>query len=97
MARKSLSDQVMEELDRAAGLLRSVADSVDPIIGHLLGAVQESHHRIETMCLASKQRTVDQFLGDIGREVVEIAKNDPPATTRRPRTAHKAPRSPKGS
>jgi hypothetical protein len=97
MARKSLSDQVLEEVDRARGLLGSLQDSSDPIPAILIGAVLESLHRVETMCIASKQRTVDQFLGDVGREAVEITKNAPPATTRRPRTAHKAPRAPKAS
>lgn len=66
MVRKSLSSQVIEELDRAGGLLRSVMDSVDPIIGHLLGAVAESHQRIETMCLAARQASVNDRLKDPG-------------------------------
>ena len=64
MARKSLSSQVIEELDRARGLLRSVADSVDPIIGHLLGAVDESMNRIEGMCLRARQSDVNAVLAD---------------------------------
>lgn len=62
MARRSLSSQVIEELDRANGLLRSVADSVDPIIGHLLGAVQDSHQRIQDMCLAARTSPADALL-----------------------------------
>ncbi len=66
MARKSLSSQVIEELDRGRGLLNSVQDSVDPIIGHLLGAVLESMNRIETMCLAARQSDVNAVLRDPG-------------------------------
>jgi len=40
--------------------LRSVQDSVDPIIGHLLDEVQVSMHRIESMCLAAKQRQANE-------------------------------------
>lgn len=92
MARKSLSSQVIEELDRANGLLRSVADSVDPIIGHLLGAVNESHRRIETMCLAARQTDVNAVLAD---PPVDVRDKDVPATAapvRRRSTSHKAPR-----
>jgi hypothetical protein len=94
MARKSLSSQVIEELDRAGGLLRSVADSVDPIIGHLLGAVMESHKRIETMCLAARQNAVNAVSSDTqsAEESVEV-----PTPVRRRTGAHKAPRVAKGA
>lgn len=90
MARKSLSSQVIEELDRAGGLLRSVADSVDPIIGHLLGAVEESHRRIETMCIQAQQQVVNAVTKDTTavQEVIE----DPKAQRRRT-PSHKAPAS----
>lgn len=94
MARKSLSSQVLEELDRAGGLLRSVADSVDPIIGHLLGAVAESHRRIETMCLAAMQRDANAITDPSPLAIVfegdklSQARSRKPASTRRP-TTHK--------
>ena len=46
MARKSLSSQVIEEIDRARGLLRPVQDITDPMTSHLVGAVLESLHRV---------------------------------------------------
>lgn len=87
MARKSLSSQVIEELDRANGLLRSVADSVDPIIAHLLGAVADSHRRIETMCIAARQTAVNAVTEDRPgvEETVEA-----PKPVRRRSGAHKA-------
>lgn len=92
MARKSLSSQVIEELDRANGLLSSVADSVDPIIGHLLGAVHESHRRIETMCIAARQQTVNAVTSDTqtAEETVEV-----PTPVRRRGGAHKAAPAPR--
>ena len=88
MARKSLSSQVIEELDRAGGLLRSVADSVDPIIGHLLGAVLESHARIERMCVQAQQQVVNAVTSD----TVAIQETiEDPKTPRRRTAAHKAP------
>lgn len=88
MARKSLSSQVIEELDRGSALLRSVADSVDPIIGHLLGAVMESHRRIETMCLQAQQQYVNGLTGSTPA-VVEAVED--PKGPRRRTPSHKAP------
>lgn len=92
MARKSLSSQVIEELDRASGLLRSVADSVDPIIGHLLGAVEESHRRIERMCVQAQQQYANAVTSDTPT-VVEVVED--PKTPRRRTGAHKAPATPR--
>ena len=64
MARKSLSSQVIEELDRARGILSSLQDSSDPIPGILIGSALESLHRIESMCLAARQGAVDAVLTD---------------------------------
>lgn len=97
MARKSLSSQVIEELDRAGGLLRSVADSVDPIIGHLLGAVEESHRRIETMCLAARQSAVNGALADPAVDVREKDVPAPAVPVRRRSTSHKATKATKGA
>ena len=91
MARKSLSSQVIEELDRASGLLRSVADSVDPIIAHLLGAVQQSHTRIESMCLNARQQVANAVTTDTQavEEVVNVPDGLKPV--RRRSTSHRAP------
>lgn len=87
MARKSLSSQVLEELDRAGGILRSVADSVDPVIAVLLGSVEESHRRIEGMCIAARQQVANAVTSDTqaAEEVIEA-----PAPTRRRSGAHAA-------
>lgn len=61
MARKSLSAQVIEEVDRARGLLAPVVEIVDPMTGHMVGAVLESLRRIETLCLAAHQRQANEI------------------------------------
>jgi hypothetical protein len=96
MARKSLSSQVIEEVDRARGLLRPVQDIVDPMTSHMVGAVLESLHRIETMCLATMQQQANAvtdpsplaivFAGD----KLDQARHKAPATTKRPSRARKA-------
>jgi hypothetical protein len=93
MARKSLSSQVIEELDRARGLLNSVVPSVDPIIGHLLGAVVESMDRIEGMCLRARQADANTVLAD--PVAADVMKRSAVASTKRPAstTGHRAPRS----
>lgn len=96
MARKSLSSQVIEEVDRARGLLRPVQDIVDPMTSHMVGAVLESLHRVETMCLAAMQTNANTitdpsplatvFAGD----KLDQARHKAPATTKRPSRARKA-------
>lgn len=95
MARKSLSAQVLEEVERANGTLRSVADSVDPIIAVLLDNVAESHRRIQGLCLAAAQRSVNAALGDAPTDDREKSVPVAAAPTRRRTAAHKAPRKPK--
>lgn len=76
MARKSLSSQVIEEVDRARGLLAPIQDITDPMTSHLVGAVLMSLQRIETMCLSSMQKAMDSVLaGNPLREVdvVQVA------------------------
>lgn len=94
MARKSLSAQVLEEVDRAAGLLRPVQDIVDPMTSHMVGAVLESLHRVETMCIAARQSAVNAVTS--GSQATEEVVPEP-ATPRRRATAHKAPRAVKGA
>lgn len=90
MARKSLSSQVIEEVDRARGLLKPVQDIVDPMTAHMVGQALESLHRIETMCLSSKQRDVNAALAD---SPLAIAFGDDALSKARTRkaTPHKAP------
>ena len=88
MARKSLSSQVIEELDRARGMLSSLQDSSDPIPAILIGTVLESLHRIETMCLAARQSSVDDLVRDNVVEVPIVATR----AVQEPATTHKRTR-----
>jgi len=88
MARKSLSSQVIEEVDRARGLLRPIQDITDPMTSHLIGAVLESLHRVESMCLAAMQSAMDAVVRDT--LTLQDVPGEP-ATPRRRSGAHKAP------
>lgn len=92
MARKSLSSQIIEEVDRARGLLKPVQDIVDPMTAHMVGAVLESLTRIEGMCLRSMQNVVNAVLEDrsVDQPIVETAADTAPVKRRS--TSHKAPR-----
>lgn len=92
VARRSLSAQVIEEIDRARGLLGPVKDIVDPMTAHMVGAVLESLHKVEGMCLNATRVKVAGYLG--GQDVVEeLGPEDPTeAPVRRRSGAHKAPR-----
>jgi hypothetical protein len=95
MTRKSLSDQVLEEIDRAGGLLRPVQDIVDPMTSHMVGAVLESLHRVETMCLAAKRQQAAENLAPSPLSIVfagdklDQARHKAAATTKRPSRARK--------
>lgn len=96
MARRSLSSQVIEELDRTRGLLKPVQDIVDPMTSHMVGAALESLHRIEGMCLRAMQANANSitdgsplgiaFSGD----KLSQARHKAAATTKRPRTPRKS-------
>lgn len=96
MARKSLSSQVIEEIDRACGLLKPIQDITDPMTSHLVGAVLESLHRVEGMCLRAMQADMNAvttptplgtaFAGD----KLARATHKAPATTKRPARSRKA-------
>ena len=88
MARKSLSSQVIEEIDRARGLLAPIQDITDPMTSHLVGAVLESLHRVETMCLSAMQSAMDAVTGGNPIQTVEKAEE---AVPRRRSASHKAP------
>jgi hypothetical protein len=95
MARRSLSSQVIEELDRTRGLLMPVQDITDPMTSHLIGSALASLHRIESMCLAAMQRdmnavTTDTPLGKaFAGDALSRATHKAPATTKRPARARK--------
>lgn len=95
MARKSLSSQVIEEVDRARGLLRPVQDIVDPMTSHMVGAVLESLHRVETMCLAAMQVNANTITDEsplaiaFAGDKLSQARHKAAATTKRPSRARK--------
>ncbi len=96
MARKSLSSQVIEEIDRARGLLRPVQDIVDPMTSHMVGAVLESLHRVESMCIAAAQSNANSVTDPsplaiaFGNDALAQARHKAAATTKRPSRARKA-------
>jgi hypothetical protein len=51
MARKSLSSQVIEEIDRTRGLLAPIIDISDPMTGHIIGSALESLNKVERLCV----------------------------------------------
>lgn len=92
MARKSLSSQVMEELDRARGILTSLQDSSDPIPGILIGTALESLHRIETLCISAIREKATAVMDnrDVEHETVEVSPAGEPVRLRS--GSHRAPR-----
>jgi hypothetical protein len=92
MARKSLSSQVIEEVDRARGLLQPVQGIVDPMTSHMVGAVLESLHRIESMCIGAMQQQMNVLTGEPPVSVEVVGDEPAPprrraaAVTRRPAT-----------
>jgi hypothetical protein len=95
MARKGLSSQVIEEIDRARGLLRPIQDMVDPMTSHMVGAVLESLHRVESMCIAAQQVNANSITDPSPLAIVfagdklDQARHKAPATTKRPSRARK--------
>lgn len=94
MARRSLSSQVIEEVDRARGLLRPVQDITDPMTGHMVGAVLDSLQRVLDMCYAARTSTADEILPESPLDIafsgdkLSQARTRKAASTRRP-TTHK--------
>lgn len=89
MARRSLSVQVIEEVDRARGLLKPIQDMVDPMTSHMVGAVLESLHRVETMCLNAQQRDVNNIIRD---NVINLPSAGEPAAVKPAATHRKTTR-----
>jgi hypothetical protein len=92
MARKSLSQQVIDEVDRARGLLEPIKGIVDPMTAHIVGAVLESLHRIEGMCISARQRDVNDGMATLAAapSPATAVVLDPPKAKRS--TSHRAPR-----
>ena len=89
MARKSLSSSVIEEIDRARGLLKPVQDITDPMTSHLIGSALESLRRVESMCLAEMQRRMNEVTALPLREVDVVQVAEVKELPKR-RTAHRA-------
>ena len=96
MARKCLSSQVIEELDRTAGLLRPVQDIVDPMTSHMVGAALDGIQRALDLCYAARTTSADTILPESPLAIVfegdklSQARHKAPASTRRPRTPRKS-------
>jgi len=91
MARKSLSSQITDEVDRLRDLLKPLQDISDPMTGHVIGQALIGLHRIEGLCLKSTQNVVNAILED---QNVDDRHKDVPAPAparKRAATAHKAP------
>lgn len=94
MARRSLSSQVIEELDRTAGLLRPVQDIVDPMTSHMVGAALDGIQRALDLCYAARTGPADAVLPESPLAIVfegdklSTARKRSAASTRRP-TTHK--------
>lgn len=96
MARRSLSSQVIEELDRTAGLLRPVQDIVDPMTSHMVGAALDGIQRALDLCYAARTGPTDAIVSDtplgvaFGADKLAQARHRAPASTKRPRTTRKS-------
>lgn len=94
MARRSLSSQVIEELDRTAGLLRPVQDIVDPMTSHMVGAALDGIQRALDLCYAARTGPSDTIVPESPLAIVfegdklSQARKRSAASTRRP-TTHK--------
>ena len=94
MARRSLSSQVIEETDRAIGLLRPVQDITDPMTSHMVGAVLTSLQKVQDMCYAARTGPTDAIVTDtplgvaFGADKLAQVRAKAPVTTKRP-TAHR--------
>lgn len=92
MARKSLSAQVIEEVDRLRGLLKPVQDITDPMTSHLVGTALASAQRIEDMCLNALQKQMNAVLGGNPIATVEISEETAAKPLPRRAATHKSPR-----
>lgn len=94
MARKSLSSQVIEELDRVFALLLPVQELVDPMTSHMVGASLSGIQRALDLCYAARTTAADAILPEsplataFEGDKLSQARSRKPASTRRP-TTHK--------
>jgi predicted metal-dependent hydrolase len=97
MGRKSLSSQVMEEIDRIRGNLGPLTEITDPMTAHVIGEGLEGLHRIETMCLAAIREKATAVMANqtVEHETIEVSGDQ--LAPRRRTGAHKAPRTRKAA
>lgn len=62
MARRSLSSQVLLEVDRVGDILRGAKSIVDPMTAHMIETALQGLHAIETLCLSAQQTQVNEVL-----------------------------------
>lgn len=87
VARKSLSSQVIEEIDRTRGLLAPIIDISDPMTGHIIGSAIESLNRVERLCVEAGRQapTISDF-------AIPLVQHQHAATAKAPETAPKPAR-----
>lgn len=92
MARKTLSSQVLAEVDRIRMLLGPLVDITDPMTGAFVNQALVDLGRIESLCLGAMQQAMNAVSSDTTgmQEVVE--EENPP---RRRTGAHKAAAAPR--
>lgn len=90
MARKSLSSQVIEEVDRIRMLLTPLIKITDPMTGAFVSQALEDLHRIENLCLNAMQQAMNEVSAASPLEIaftgdkLSQARHKAAATTKRP-------------
>lgn len=95
MARKSLSTQVIEEVDRIRGLLGPVRGISDPMTAHVVEEAMHGLRRIENMCLNARQAAVNDVLAETPLAIAFGAEPKPEPPVRKRTTSHRAPKTQK--
>jgi hypothetical protein len=95
MARKSLSSQVIAEVDRIRMLLTPLIKISDPMTGAFVSQALEDLRRIETLCLNSMQQAMNDVSAPSPLEIaftgdkLSQVRHKAPATTKRPARTRK--------
>lgn len=97
MARKSLSSQVIIELDRIDLQLRPLMEISDQMTAHVISMALYDMHRIETMCLSAQQNNADGILDTVKPSAIEELKTRSAAAKEAAAGTHRATRSRKAA
>jgi hypothetical protein len=89
MARRSLSSQVIEEIDRARKICTSLIGASNDLTSILIGNVLDSLDRVDAMCLEARTGPTDAVVSDTPLGTAFGPDKLAQAQTRR-RTQHKA-------